>query len=76
MRHYHLSRNKGMRVISTKYFYIDLVFCALIVENELRSNEPSSYEEAINFDKRTEWKWAMEEWMESLRCEWNLDICS
>lgn len=63
------ARDRSRRVTRppARYAYFDLVYCALIAGKELRSSEPTSYEEAISSKDCVKWQLAMEEEMNSLK---------
>lgn len=68
LKNYQLTRDKRRRAIRppARYAYTDLVFCALVVGMEIRSSEPSNYEEAVNSQDCTKWQQAIDEEMASL----------
>ena len=75
LRDYQLTRDQGrrQRIPCIRSSYADLVFSALIAGTELRTSEPSIYEEAIQNSESRKWKEVMDQEMNSLRTNgtWN-----
>ena len=57
LRDYQLARDRSMRTVRppARHAYSDLVYCALVAGMEMKSNEPSCYEEAVNSHDCSKW---------------------
>ena len=59
-------REKRITRPPKKYAYADLIAFALTVADELDTDEPKTYSEAVNIDDSGKWKAIMDEEVQSL----------
>ena len=68
LRDYQLARDRSRRTIRphARYAYSYLVYSALVVGMEMKSTEPTSYEEAVSSHDCSKWQQVMDNEMNSL----------